>query len=189
MIGAMKATSHEASDLVRLRRLARGEPKAVQRDRYRVVLLAAGGAAGRELTREQIACAVGRSRQFVDQWVGRYRRGGIDALAAKKQPGRAPRLSPRQKQQLRRDLDAGPQEGVDPRGVFFGQDIRQLIRRRFGKLYSLSGTYRLLHEMGYSWLCPRPHHPKGDPARQAAFKKKWSTGSTPSASGTPASVC
>src|SRR5215210_2243957 len=52
--------------------------RTLQRDRLRVVLLAGDGdEAGRELFREQIAARVGRSRQFVDQWAGRYRMGGI----------------------------------------------------------------------------------------------------------------
>jgi len=37
--------------------------------------------------------------------------------------------------------------------------------------YALSGLYGLLHRLGYSWLVPRPRHPKADPAAQAAFKK------------------
>src|SRR6476661_4724868 len=62
--------------------LVAGEGDARQRDRYRVVLLAGRGLGDRaELTREQIADGVGRSRQFVDEWVGRYRTGGIGALA------------------------------------------------------------------------------------------------------------
>lgn len=63
--------------------------KTLQRDRLRVVLLAGEGdpGDGGELFREQIAQRVRRSRQFVDHWVGRYRKGGLDALEARKQPG------------------------------------------------------------------------------------------------------
>ena len=167
----MKVKLHAPSDLDRLRELVRDEHNAKQRDRYRVVLIAAEGADGEEVYREQIAAVVGRSRQFVDQWVGRYRTGGIDALRPKKQPGRTSYLSDEQTEQLGQAIDAGPQEGVDQRSVFFGEDVRKLIERRFDKLYSLSGVYKLLDRLDYSWLCPRPHNPKGDPAEQEAFKK------------------
>jgi transposase len=177
----MKVTLREPSDLQRLRQFIGKEVDARQRDRYRVVLLAAEGLDGKDLKREQIAATVGRSRQFVDEWVHRYRDAGIDALRAKKQPGRSSRLTAEEKQQLKEALDAGPQEGTDPRSVFFGQDIRELIRRKFDKTYSLSGVYKLLSGLGYSWLCPRPRHPKGDPAAQEAFKKKGSRTSRPSA--------
>lgn len=186
----MKAEPRDSSDEATLFALIHQESDARQKDRYRVVLLALRGAIepAEELEREEIAEAVGRSRQFVDEWVGRYRRGGIDALKPLKQPGRVPFLDEQQKQTLCEILDAGPQEGVDPRSVFFGQDVRQLVHRRFGKLYSLSGTYKLLHTIGYSWLCPRPHHPEGDPAAQDAFKKRSSTTSIESAPPIPANA-
>src|SRR5208282_6392523 len=86
----------DPEDIRRLRQLVAVERKAIQRDRYRVVLLAAQPPDAVELIREQIAQAVGRSRQFVDEWVGRYRRGGIDCLHARKQPGNKPSLTPEQ---------------------------------------------------------------------------------------------
>jgi transposase len=184
----MKVKLHDPSDLFRLRQWVRDEMNAKQRDRFRSVLIAAEGIDGEEVRRDQIALVVGRSRQFVDEWVRRYRSGGLDALRPRKQTGRPSRLTMQEKQQLKEALDAGPQEGVDPRAVFFGQDVRELIRRRFNKLYSPSGVYKLLETLGYSWLCPRPHHPKGNPAEQDAFKKKWSNRSRRSGPSTPRSV-
>jgi transposase len=183
----MKVKLHDPSDRLRLRQWVREEINAKQRDRCRVVLIAAEGVGGQEVRREQIAAVVDRSRQFVDEWVKRYRTGGLDALRPKKQPGRPSRLTAEEKRQLKETLDAGPREGVDPRAVFFGQDMRELIHRRFGKLYSLSGVYNLLDTLGYSWLCPRPRHPKGNPAEQEAFKKKWLNRSTRSGTNARAS--
>lgn len=189
IFACMKVILREPSDLIFLRQQVDEEPNAKQRDRYRVVLIAAEGIDGKMLQREQIAAAVGRSRQFVDRWVKRYRIDGLDALRAKKQPGRAARLTLEEREQLKQALEAGPQEGVDQRCVFFGEDVRALIKRRFGKTYSLSGTYKLLHGLGYSWLCPRPRHPKGDAAEQEAFKKKWSTRSNRSARPIATNAC
>jgi transposase len=184
----MKAKPHDPSDVEQLRQRVREESNAKQRDRYRVALVAIEGMDGKELKREQIAAMAGRSRQFVDEWVNRYRHGGIQALSAKKQPGRSARLTADEKSQLKAALEAGPQEGVDQRSVFFGQDIRQLIERKFNKTYSLSGVYKLLSGLGYSWLCPRPRHPKGDPVAQEAFKKRWSRTSRRSKTPIPANA-
>jgi transposase len=167
----MKVKLHAPSDLDRLREFVRDERDAKQRDRYRVALVAAEGVDGEEVYRERIAAVVGRSRQFVDQWARRYRTGGIDALRPKKQPGRASRLSAEEKEGLQRAIDAGPREGVDGRSVFFGEDIRGLNEREFGKVYSLSGVYKLLDRLDYGWLCPRPRNPRGDLVAQEAFKK------------------
>src|SRR5689334_11399493 len=84
----MKVDWKDPDDARRLGDLVAAASNAKQRDRYRVVLIAGQGLGDRaELDRAQIAATVGRARQFVDQWVGRYRRGGIDALVPKRQPG------------------------------------------------------------------------------------------------------
>jgi transposase len=168
----MRVEWKNASDATRLGELAAATSNAKQRDRYRVVLIAGRGLDTQaELEREQIAAAVGRSRQFVDKWVGRYRRSGIDSLVPKRQPGAARRLSADQEQQLCRMLDAGPspEEGL---AAYNGPILQEKIAQRFGKVYSLNGVYKLLHRLGYNDLMPRPRHPDTDPAALQAFKKK-----------------
>jgi transposase len=184
----MKVTLVEPSDRIELQQRVRTETNAKQRDRWRAVLLAAEGDNGVELLREQIAGRLGRSRQFVDEWVKRYRRGGIEALRPKKQPGHKPRLSDTQQQELMATLDAGPPE-EQGKSTFTGQDIRQHIEQHFGVLYSLNGVYELLHRLGYSWLSPRPRHPQSDAAAQEAFKKTSSRRSRRCRPIIPASVC
>jgi transposase len=182
----MKVEWKDAGDEQRLVELVAATLHAKQRDRYRVVLIAGSGlGALRELEREQIATTVGRSRQFVDQWVGRYRRGGIEALVPRRQPGAARRLSREQEARLCAMLEAGP--GI---AAYNGPILREQIKQRFGKVYSLSGIYKLLHRLGYNDLMPRPRHPGTDPAAMDTFKKTscpsvWIR-SKPS---TPASAC
>jgi transposase len=168
----MRVEWKDASDEHRLRELVASTSNAKQRDRYRVVLIAGRGLGDEpELQREQIAVAVGRSRQFVDQWVGRYRRGGIDALIPRPQPGAARRLTPEQEAQLCEMLESGPapEEQI---AVYNGPILREKIEQRFGKVYSLNGVYQLLHRLGYNDLMPRPRHPGANAAAVEAFKKK-----------------
>jgi hypothetical protein len=111
----MKVDWKDPADAGRLRGLIADASNAKQRDRYRVTLIAGEGLAGKfDLQREEIAATVGRSRQFVDQWVGRYRQGGVGALVPKRQPGAAPKLTGEQQRQLCVMLDAGPdaEEGL-----------------------------------------------------------------------------
>jgi transposase len=186
----MKVDWKDPSDDERLRRLVQQTINAKQRDRYRVVLMAGAGLGEEsELYREQIAAAAGRSRQFVDEWVGRYRSGGIDALVPKRQPGAKAKLTTEQQQELCALLDAGPgaEEGLS---AFNGPIIRQKIQERFGKLYTLDGVYKLLHRLGYNDLMPRTTHPDTDPAELEAFKKRrcpsvWISSKQP----IPTSVC
>jgi putative transposase len=174
----MDVTWHDPYDPAHLRELIQREASAKQRDRYRVVLVAGEGLRGqRNLTREQIAATVGRSRQFVDQWVGRYRQSGVDALLPKRQTGAPPKLTAQERQELCAMLDAGPtaDEGL---AAYNGPILREKIAQRFGKLYSLAGVYALLHRLGYNDLMPRTTHPDTDPATLDAFKKKSSRGSS-----------
>src|SRR4051812_601471 len=148
---------------------AKRQRKTLQRDRLRVVLLAGDGdESGRELFREQIAGRVKRSRQFVDEWVGRYRAGGLDAIAAKKQPGRAPKLTKEQDEKLKAILDAGPRP-ADKVCTLRGRDVRKIVEAEFGVVYSANGVYDLLARLDYSSLKPRPRHRKNDPEKAEAF--------------------
>lgn len=146
--------------------------RALQRDRLRVVLLAGDGdEAGRELFREQIAQRTRRSRQFVDQWVGRYRTGGLDAIAARKQPGRAPRLTAAQDERLKAILDGGPRP-QDKVCTLRGRDVRRIVEAEFGVVYTAGGIYDVLRRPDYSSLKPRPRHRKNDPAKAAQFQEQ-----------------
>lgn len=184
----MKVSWKDPADAQQLREWVRATTNAKQRDRYRVVLIAGEGLGEQsELQREQIAAAVGRSRQFVDEWVGRYRRSGIAGLAHKRQRGAKPKLTEQQLRELCEMLDAGPapEEGL---AAYNGPIIRQKIKERFGTLMSLSGVYALLHRMNYNDLMPRTTHPDTDPAELDAFKKSCPSVWISSKQPTPTSV-
>jgi len=164
-------TPGDHDEVVKRIGLAVRRRETVQRDRLRVVLLAGDGdESGRELFRDQIAWRVGRSRQFVDQWVGRYRSGGLDALVAKKQPGRKPKLTPQQDEQLKARLDAGPRPD-DKVCALRGRDIRRIVEVELGVVYTGAGIYDVLKRLDYSSLKPRPRHRKNDPEKAAEFEQ------------------
>jgi transposase len=168
----MKVGWKDPEDAGRLRELIAAERDAKQRDRFRVVLLAGCGLGDMaECEREFIAQAVGRSRQFVDHWVGLYRTQGLAALYPLKQPGAACKLSPEQQQELLSWLEAGPapEENL---AAYNGPILREKIHQHFGKLYALNGLYDLLHRLGYNDLMPRTTHPDTDPEVLESFKKK-----------------
>ena len=170
----MRVDWKDPGDAVRLRELIATEAQAKQRDRYRVVLLAGAGMGDQgECSREQIAAIVGRARQFVDQWVVRYRTLGLAGLHALKQPGAQPKLTPQQQQELVGWLERGPTE-EEKLAAYNGPILREKIQEHFGKLYSLNGVYALLHRLGYNDLMPRTTHPDTDPAVLESFKKKSS---------------
>jgi transposase len=161
----MTITLHHAEDWQRLEQRVKSEKNAKQRDRYRAVLLAIEGREG-----DDIALCIGRSPRFVDEWAARYRRGGIDALQGKKYPGRKPKLTPQQEEQLKARLDAGPRRD-DGVCTLRGKDICRIIEKEFGVVHTLGGIYDVLRRIGYSSLVPRPRHRKNDPEAMKQFEE------------------
>ena len=166
MLGGMKLALHQPEDLERLRRHVAVEPHALQRDRYRAVLLVAED----ELEGDEVARRLGRSPRFVDEWAGRYRRGGLDALVPRKPRGATPKLSPAQEAKLKARLDAGPLP-ADGVCALRGKDVVRILEAEFGVRHTIGSVYSVLRRIGYSCLAPRPRHERNDPAAVASFKR------------------
>lgn len=136
-------------------------------------------------TAPQIAQQIGVSRRAVQEWVRRYNGEGLAGLASRAGQGREPILSEDERRLVAERVEAGPQKGdvCSLRGV----DFQKFLETQFGKLLSLTTVYRLLHELGYEWLVPRPKHRKSDPDAVAVFPKSpRRTGSHPGRASQPA---
>jgi putative transposase len=169
----MKVREKSPGDIAELQRRMRQETKALQRDRYRAVLMALQAQEALE-----IAMTLGRARRSVQDWVYCYRDGGIDALLPGKQTGRPPKLPKAKEAELIARLDGGPHES-DGVCTLRGKDVVRILESEFGVKYSLeaeglpsAGVYDLLERLGYSCLSPRPRHEKNDPAAIADFKAR-----------------
>jgi transposase len=162
----MTVTPHTPDDRHFLHARITSECNAKQRDRYRAVVLAMDGLEGDEIARR-----LARSPRFVDEWAGRYRRGGIDALVPKKQSGRPPKLTPQQETALKARLDAGPR-GTDGVCSLRGKDVCRIIEDEFNVVHTLGGIYDVLRRLGYSSLVPRPRHRKNDPQAMQRFTEE-----------------
>lgn len=160
----MNVSERSAGDVDELTLRVACGPDALQRDRYRAVLMAPEGDEAVE-----IAEALGRARRSVQDWVYAYRDGGVDNLLPGKSPGRPTKL-PREREAA---FEARPEEGPRPEdGVctLRGRDVVSILQREFGVTYSLDGAYDLLERLGYSCPTPRPRHEENDPAAVAEFK-------------------
>jgi transposase len=162
----MHIREREAGDEQTLRRLARAEKDAEQKDRYLVVVHALRG---RETGDIQEALA--RSRGFVQRWAYAYRDGGIGALRDKPRGGSRPRINDAAAERLMARLDAGPRPG-DGVCTLRGRDIRRIAKDELGVELSLSSVYRTLERLGYACLAPRPRHEKQDLEAQRQFKEE-----------------
>jgi transposase len=159
----MKVEEHDS--LEALREAVQRTSDADERDRIRMVMHAKQGETG-----AAIAQRLGYVDRAVRKWIQRYNEGGLAGLKDLARSGRPRHLEAAKDEDVRKRLDEGakPEDGVC---VLRGEDVRRILEEEFGARYSLSGTYALLHRLGYSSLMPRPQHPEADQAAQEEFEK------------------
>jgi transposase len=149
-----------------LRKLQRQETNVGRAQRLQIIVLAQHG-----WTAPAIATAVGLSRRICQRWVARYNQFGLDGLDD--QRGQDPGLPLTEPQQVefKQRIDAGPtpDDGVC---TLRGRDFQRILDAEFHVLRSLSSVYRLLHQLGYRCLCPRPRHQQVHPEQQAVFQQQ-----------------
>jgi transposase len=124
--------------------------------------------------REEAARIGGMDRQTLRDWVHRFNQCGPDGLINAKSPGRRPKLSKEQMEELRRLVEAGPDLEKDGFARWRCVDLKRVLGARFGVDLSEVSLGRVLRKLGFSHISARPQHPKQDPEAIASFKKKFS---------------
>lgn len=122
-------------------------------------------------SRLDAARQAGMDRQTLRDWVLRYNTGGIDALASRKPPGMAAKLTVTQMNELRDLVIKGPDPEVHKIIRWRCVDLRAEVQRRFSVSVCERTIGKWLRKLRLTRLQPRPHHPKKDAAAQEAFKK------------------
>ena len=153
----------EADDL---RRLA---GKAKDADQARRLLALAAVYDG--MDREEAARVGGMDRQTLRDWVHRFNERGPDGLINAKSPGRRPKLSAEQKEELRQLVEAGPDPEKDGVVRWRCADLKRVLGKRFGVDLSAVSLGRVLKKLGFSHISARPRHPVQDAQAIATFKK------------------
>ena len=81
--------------------------------------------------REAAARIGGMDRQTLRDWVHRFNHCGPDGLINVKSPGRRPKLSPEQREELRRLVEAGPDPEKDGFARWRCVDLKRVLGARF----------------------------------------------------------
>jgi transposase len=106
---------------------------------------------------------------------------GPEGLIDVPQPGRPPKLSWKQKQEVAEIVKQGPDSDTDGIVRWRCSDLQQLIRHRYGVRLDEDSVRRILKEMGLSHISARPRHPRQwqAPEQIERFKKKSSPRRSP----------
>ena len=121
--------------------------------------------------REEAARIGGMDRQTLRDWVHRFNHCGPNGLINVKSPGRRPKLSKEQMEELGRLVEAGPDAEKDGFARWRCADLKRILTARFAVDLSEVSLGRILKKLGFSHISARPRHPKQDPEAIANFKK------------------
>ncbi|MBW2974961.1 IS630 family transposase [Candidatus Woesearchaeota archaeon] len=122
---------------------------------------------------DDIAWALEKSRRTIHGWLTRFQERGLKAKFDEKRSGRPSYLTHSQLKNLRQDLLKGPPH--DPAGLWLMNDVKQLLKKKYGVIYCRENIFKTLKRLGLSFQKPRPQHYKVDKKEQEKFKKKQSS--------------
>ncbi len=100
---------------------------------------------------EAVACVLKVTVKTVGEWVRLFLCYGIKGAPRRRSPGRPPKLTTAQKQELRRLIEAGPQAAGFSASAWRTLLIQHLILDRFHVLYNVFYLAQLLKDLGFSW--------------------------------------
>jgi transposase len=119
---------------------------------------------------DQIAGITNTNRNTVHGWLRKFVERGITGKDSKKQSGRPPLLTEKQRRELVKDLEAGPK--YNKSGLWSTKEVRDLLKRKYGITFVNQHVWRMLTSMGFTLQRPRKrHYMKASDAEIEAFKK------------------
>ena len=144
--------------------LSRKEPNARKRMRLLAVSLFFEGN-----NRAHIARRLNTARASVNKWVSSYLESGLAGLENKPIKGRPAKLNATQLEQLSNYIKQSASS--DNGGRLTGEDVHLYIATHLGIEFHPNHIYKLLKQLGFSWITSRSKHPKQSQESQEAFKK------------------
>ena len=133
-------------------------------------------------TASEVSELVGASLSSVKRWKAAWKKGGVEAVAAKPHPGRKPRLTTAQKRNLERILLRGPRAAGFSSDLWTCGRVAETIRRRFDVTYHPDHVWRILQGLG--WSCQKPELRARE--RDEAAIDRWRTRDWPRIKKEPA---
>ncbi len=94
----------------------------------------------------------------MNTWVSNYLASGLEGLEARKAKGRTPFLTAQQQKQLGDFITEQSQN--EEGGRLTGEKILNYIKAEFEVHYHHNAIYKLLKQLGFSWITSRSRHPK-----------------------------
>jgi transposase len=122
----------------------------------------------------EVARLVGADLSSVKRWKRAVVAGGPNVLAAKPIPGRTPKLSAEQRQELARIVRDGPLAAGFRTNLWTCRRVAEVIQQRFGITYHPDHVGKMLHALGFTPQKPqRLANERDEVAIQQWRKRVW----------------
>ena len=121
-------------------------------------------------TADEVAGATGYTVNWVREMVGRYNRGGPEAVLDRRRAhsGRPPLLSAAQEEALREAFEGPAPQG----GLWSGPEVARWMSTLLGRDVAPQRGWDYLRKIGHRPLVPRPRHGDADSEAQEAFQAR-----------------
>lgn len=156
----------------RLLTASKTEKNVKQKARYDVVLLYMEGYPQKEISK-----ILHIPRRTVSCHIASYKKGGMEALIIKKQPGARKKLTDAQEVELISVISTQTPEEAGV-GIFANWTAAlacAFVEQRFGVQFSNRGMLNLFERMGLSYTRPTYTLAKADPEKQEQFRETFET--------------
>lgn len=124
----------------------------------------------------QVARLLGDAPRTVQYWVRSFEKKGLAGLQEGERPGRPPRLSEKQLQEVNAALRQPPEKAGLSVNLWDGKSLAQFVRRRYGMVLGVRQCQRLFRKLKFRLRKPRPEIARADPERQRLHKKNSGPG-------------
>ena len=121
---------------------------------------------------DSIGALFGNSPRTVSNWVRRVNEtGDIECLRSKKQPGRPPRLSEEQRQELKAVIQEPPEKHGVSINIWDGKSVSYYIEKQYNIVMKTRTCQRLFRQLGFTLKRARPVVARANEEKKAESKK------------------
>lgn len=119
----------------------------------------------------EVAKLFGEPLRNIQRWAKEVNEQGLEALKDSDRPGRPTRLTPQQLDELKADIENGPQCFGFTQGFWDGPLLAHHIQTKYGISMSVRQCQRFFHRIGYSLKRPQPVTAGSSSEAREDFKK------------------
>lgn len=124
-----------------------------------------------EKNQQEIADLIGCSQPTVHKWIMRFKRG--ETLRTLPRSGRPTKLTKQNLKRLKKKILTNVKEANDNYCSVDTKQVKDLIHKEIGEIYSLRHVERIMHKLGFSLITPRPQHLRHDQEKVDAFRESF----------------